>query len=80
MDPGPGVEIAVGGRQPVQLDGVNASGAGGFQPFHPGEQGGRVSGCAETLAQRDRRKRVPGIRPGDHGDAHRPYPATAPQP
>lgn len=50
------------------------------RPFHPGEQGGRVSGCAETLAQRDRRKRVPGIRPGDHGDAHRPYPATAPQP
>ena len=31
----------------------------------------------ETLAQRDGRKRVPGIRPGDHGDAHRPYPATA---
>jgi len=32
------------------------------------------------LAQRDRGKRVPGIRPGDHGDTHPPYPATTPTP
>ena len=77
MDPGPGVEVVVGGREPVQFDGVDAGGAGGVDPFDAGEQGGLVARLAETLAQRDRGKGVPGIRPGDHGDAHRPYPATA---
>jgi len=77
VDPGPGIDIVVYGRQPAQLDGVNAGGAGGVDPFHAGEQRGLIAGLGEASAQRDRGKRVPGIRPGDHGDAHRPYPATA---
>ena len=80
MDPGAGIQIVVGGDQPVQLDGVDPGGAGGIGPFHTGEQGGRIAGFAEPLAQRDRRKRVSRIRSGDHGDAHPPYPATAPRP
>ena len=78
VDPGPGVDIVVYGRKPVQLNGVNAGIAGGVDPFHPGEQGGFIARFAEALAQRNRGKRVPRIGPGDHGDSHPPYPATAP--
>ncbi len=77
VDPGAGVEIVVQRRQPVQLDGVDPGIAGGLDPLHPGEQRGLVTRFGEALAQRDRRKRVPRIRPGDDGDAHRP---TLPQP
>ena len=75
----PASSVLVGGHQPVQLDARSIPArAGGFEPFHAGEQRGRVAGLGEALAQRNRRKRVPGIRPGDHGDAHRHHPATAP--
>ena len=77
VDSGPGVDVVVGGREPVQRDSVDAGGAGGVDPFLAGEQRGLVAGFAESSAQRNRGKRVPGIRPGDHGDAHPPYPATA---
>jgi limonene-1,2-epoxide hydrolase len=76
VNPGPGVDIVVDRRKPVQLNGVNAGIPGGVDPFHPGEQSGLIAGFGEALAQRDRGKRVPGIRPGDHRDAHRP---TLPQ-
>ena len=76
VDSGAGVEVVVEGHQPVQRNSVNAGEAGGFNPLRPGEQRRRVARFAEALAQRDRRKRVPGVRPGDNGDAHRP---TLPQ-
>ena len=78
VDLGAGVAVVVvgGGVEPGQFDGVDAGGAGGFEPFGAGEQGRRVAGCRETSAQRDGRKRVPGVWSGDHGDAHRP---TLPQ-
>ena len=78
MDSGPRVDVVVGGREPVQRGSVNTGRSGGINPFLAGEQRGLVAGFAESLAQRNGRKRVPGIRPGDHGDAHPPYPATAP--
>jgi hypothetical protein len=78
VDPGPGVDVLVGGHQPVQPHGVHPGGAGGADPLLAGEQRGLVARVAEALAQGDGGERVPGIRAGYDGDAHRPYPATAP--
>src|ERR1700756_3631647 len=79
VDLGAGIPVVVvcGGVEPGQFDGVDAAGAGGCEPFGAGEQGRRVARCRKTPAQRDRRKRVPGVWSGDHGNAHRP---TLPQP
>ena len=80
VDPGAGVHVVVLRRQPLQLDGVDPRRARSVDPFHPGEQRGFIARLDESLAERDRGKRVPGIRPSDHGDAHRPYLATVVEP
>ena len=73
---GVGVVIEFGGIESDQFDGVDADRAGGIQPFGAGEQRRSITGGQELQAQRDGRKRMPGIGSGDDGDAHRP---TLPQ-
>ena len=68
---------SLGGVQPVEFDGVHPDRACGVQPFGAGEQRRRIPGGQEPAAQRNGRKGVPGIRSGNHGDAHAAYPATA---
>ncbi len=79
MDLGARVGVVVAGHdlEPVEFDGVQALRARLVEPPGPGEQRRRVAGGEETQAQREGRKRVSGIRSGDHGDAHAGYPATA---
>ena len=78
VDLGTGVAVVVvlGGVEPGQFDGVDTGGARGFQPLGTGQQRGVVAGGHEPLTQRDGRKRVSGVRPGHHRDAHR---STLPQ-
>ncbi|GFG78477.1 hypothetical protein MPRG_17530 [Mycobacterium paragordonae] len=76
MNPGARVEILIGGHQAVQFDRIDPVGACYVQPLGARQQGGRITGRQEALAQRNRGKRVSGIGSGDHGDAHPPHPAT----
>ena len=71
-----GVVVEIRRVQTVQLDGVDPGRAGRIQPFRACEQRGSVPGRAKPKAQRNGRKRVPGVGPGDNGDLHRP---TLPQ-
>ncbi len=71
------VSSSVGGRvKPVELDGVHPRCTCGIQPFGAREQRRSVPGGEEPKAQRNGRKRVPGIRSSNHGDPHGP---TLPQ-
>jgi limonene-1,2-epoxide hydrolase len=71
---GTGVVIVVsGGRiQPEQLDGLDTGGARSIEPLDTGQEDRIVTGRQELQTQRDRRERVPRVRPGDHAHTHRP--------
>ncbi len=76
LRPGVGVVVGLGGVKPVELDGVHPRPTCGVQPFGARQQRRSVPGGEEPTAQRNGRKRVPGIRSGNHGDPHGP---TLPQ-
>lgn len=75
-----GIAVIVKGTgfEPIQFDCGDAGRAGEVEYFHAGQQRRLVAGSQELQAQRDRRKRVPRIRPGDHGHTHWPTLPQAP--
>ena len=76
LRPGVGVVVDFGGIQPNEFDRVHPNRTGGVQPLVAGQQRRRIARGQESATQRERGKRVSGIRSGDHGDAHA---ATLPQ-
>ena len=65
-----GVIVDALGFQAGQLDCLDTGGARSVETLAASQQNRVITGRLQPKAQCDRRERVPGLRPGDHGDAH----------